>query len=76
MTPRIPGTVFTYATGYPRNHALLEREMDKLLSAPGRRENIKKINDYLKQYVERAPVRAARKRKPRTKRVAKTKAKR
>lgn len=76
MNSKAPATVFSYATGYPRNHALLEREMDKLLSAPGRRENIKKVSDYLKVYIQRDTAPAVQKRKPKTKRASKTKAKR
>ena len=48
MAENRKATIVVNATTYPRNHALLEQEMDKILREGWRRENIKKVERYLK----------------------------
>ena len=48
MAQNRTATIIVNATTYPKNHALLEREMDKILREGWRRENIRKVERYLK----------------------------
>ncbi len=45
-------------TTYPVHHALLQREMDKILGDAGRRERVKRVREYLQAFISAAPVKS------------------
>ena len=59
------------ATTYPAQHSALAREFDRILNAAGRRENVERINRYLKLHAAESAtaktagrVRSTRKSRP------------